>query len=180
MATSTRKLFPVLFALAILVGAPGVGSASLILNGPITNTPLFFQASVLWQNPSSFDTLDLSPTNTPWDVSLTASGFAGFALIVAQHAVAPDPSDVPFGANLQILFNGVTPGVGGGTQSFTGAHPAEHFDKLTVTITPDVPGQSSMIDITAEHQFIPEPGTLGLGVIGASLLLFRRRRSARS
>jgi hypothetical protein len=167
-----RSLF---FVAAGLVCLPGLGSATLIVNGPIVNTPLSFHANLTWTNPSAFDSLDLG--NAPWDVDVFASGQGQFALTIAQHAFAPNPGDAQFGGNLQIIIQAITPGVGGGTFTDTALHPASDFDKLTVRITPDVPGQSSTIDISADHELVPEPGTLGLGAAsGAILLILRRRR----
>jgi hypothetical protein len=140
---------------------------------------LLFQASLTWENSLTFDELDLSATNTPWDVRASGSSLAQFVLVFAQHTVGAHINDSPFGGNLQILFTAITPGVGGSTQSVLSAHPASHSDRLTVTITPTVAGVSSTIDIMAEHQAIPEPSTLALGALGACLLFAGGRRSLR-
>lgn len=167
----TYLIRPLLFAFAVLTLFPAMSSATLVTNGVVTNTPLLFQASLTWTNPSIVDSLDLG--NAPWDMNVLASA-GSLQLTFGQHAFAPHSGDDPFGGNMSVLFQSIAPGSGGGTKTARAVHPESHYDSLTVTVTPVTAGVSS-IAITAEHIATPEPATMGLGALGASVLLFARR-----
>jgi hypothetical protein len=93
-----------------------------------------------------------------------------------QHAIGPHGIDVNPGANGPLQAIGVSPGVGTASDVEIITH-VPHYDRMSLTVAPSGTSGQSTITITGEHfdAAVPEPGTLALGSLGASVLFVARR-----
>lgn len=171
-----KKLAPVLGLFTALFFSPAA-KAALVVNSVASNaTSVTVSATWTNQDPGTV----ISNTGAPyWDLDLISFAFApgaGVLSVTAQHTVAPDAGESVYGPSLILSFFGVSPGVGAATKATGGNHPlGMHNDMLTVSINPLVANVSSTVSITASH-VVPEPGSLGLGLLGGGILLATRRR----
>jgi hypothetical protein len=180
-----RILSPFVLALIFLASLPGIGSATLIVDPNITNTAELYSATVYWEQGgnSVAETLTTAELGfAPWALSLFASQVLGLEVTFAMHAEGPHAGDVnPNPNSLLVSLLGVTPGAGAATGSNTVVHPtletAEHFDRLIVSVQALTETRSA-ITISAVHM-VPEPGSVSLAVIGASVLFLVRKRLGR-
>jgi hypothetical protein len=169
------RLPEILFAAILFVCLPGVGSATLIVNS-VSNTPSSFAANLTWSEPSVVDSVDLG--SSPWSIKVIASGIGDVLLVMGQHAFSFHSGEAPYGGALQLIFQGVSPGVGSASSHDLALHPFNHYDHLNASVIPIGLNQSS-IQINAVHTtHTPEPGTFGLATMTAAamFLLVRLRK----
>jgi hypothetical protein len=164
------RLLPLLLAVIGLVCLPSVGNATLIVNGPVTDTALMFDANLTW-TAGGVDSPFVNIGN--WIVVLSASQGVLLQAVVV-HNVAPHPGELAPNPNVLVgSIPGAAPG-GNGMASVTVNHPVgPHADSLNVVLTSTGPN-SSDIDITAVHA-IPEPATWWLAAIGAGFVFIGRK-----
>jgi hypothetical protein len=173
------RLFLTLLISALFL--PVTGSAALVVNS-FVSTPTMVTLLATWTDPDLPGSNIINQGLPNWDIdliSLSIGGGVGLEITASEHKVAPHPGEAGTGVALQLSFFSVSPGVGGGTKTISANHPGgNHYDKLVATLTPTKAGLESSLSVVASHN-TPEPGSLGLGLLGSALLLAIHRRSVR-
>jgi MYXO-CTERM domain-containing protein len=179
--TSIRivKLFSIALLLLCL---PSVSKATLIPGAPAINTQTAFTVDVAWNTGGNigFETVTYGPgglgvlASPWWLVQIQASQAGTTVSATAQHRVGPHAGDVPLGPFLFATVEGVSPAGGAGADSDGALHPANHGDRLALSVFRTPAGQET-IRVQLVHD-VPEPGTWALGALGLGLVALRRRR----